>query len=309
MRHNIFHSLLIVVLLWSIPSRAQQEGLFSQYMYNPASINTAYTGSRSEHIVYLQYRSQWNQLEGSPQTSYFNYQNPGANKLSTGISIMQEKASVMSQMSIGVDFAYQLQVDDDSYISLGLKPMLDYLNVDFSGLNIYNPEDPWFQVNIDRRLSPNLGLGIFYYNQHSYVGLSSSGIFATNHFDQASPTSYLAADRAHYYLMAGKVLELSDNVLFKPSFLMRAVKGVPLQFDISANVRIEDRIEAGLSYRYSGALSALMAFRVQNNLLVGYSYDKEMSYIGSFTGSTSELFVRYEFSPKLNKTIYKPRFF
>jgi len=309
MRHNILNSLLIVVLLWSVPSLAQQEGMFSQYMYNPAAINTAYTGSRSEHIVYLQYRSQWNQLEGSPQTLYFNYQNPGANKLSTGISIMQEKTSPMSQLSIGVDFAYQLQIDDDSYISLGLKPMLDYLNVDFSGLNIYNPQDPWFQVNIDRRLSPNVGLGIYYYDQRGYIGLSSSGILATDHFDQASPTSYLAADRAHYYLMAGKELELSDSVLFKPSFLMRTVKGVPLQFDISANVRNEDRIEAGLSYRYSGALSALMAFRVQNNLLVGYSYDKEMSYIGSFTGSTSELFVRYEFSPRLIKTIYKPRFF
>ncbi len=90
---------------------------------------------------------------------------------------------------------------------------------------------------------------------------------------------------------------------------MRMVKGVPIQADISANLRIQDRIEAGLSYRFSAAMSALMALRVQRNILNGYSYDKELGYIGNFTGSTSELFIRYELFPKVVKTIFKPRFF
>jgi type IX secretion system PorP/SprF family membrane protein len=183
------------------------------------------------------------------------------------------------------------------------------LDVRFDQLNIYNPQDPWFSVNIDQRASPNVGLGLFYYDQGGYIGLSTTGILATKHFDQASPSSFLAADRAHYYLMAGRVIPLGDDMLFKPSFLIRHVKGVDLQMDISANFRIQDAVEAGLSYRLSGAVSALAAFRVQRNLLLGYSYDKETGRFGTFSGSTNEIFIRYELLPKTIKTIVKPRFF
>jgi type IX secretion system PorP/SprF family membrane protein len=278
-------------------------------MYNPSALNTAYTGTRDETILYFQYRSQWNSFEGAPRSSYFNYQKQGAKKLSPGISIMQESSGPMNQLTAGIDLAYKIQLSGDSFMSFGIKPMIDYLDVNFNSLNIYNPQDPWFDINIDQKLSPNLGLGVFYYDDRGYIGLSTSGILSTKHFDQSSPTSYLAADRAHYYLMAGKVLELNDNILFKPSFLMRMVKGVPISADISANIRIDDKVETGLSYRISGALSALAAFRVNRNVLVGYSYDKEIGYIGNFTGGSSELFVRYELLPKTIKTIVKPRFF
>jgi hypothetical protein len=109
--------------------------------------------------------------------------------------------------------------------------------------------------------------------------------------------------------MAGRVIPLNDQLLFKPSFLIREVKGVPLQMDISTNFRFEDVVEFGLSYRLSGSISALAAFRVQKNMLLGYSYDKETGRFGTFTGSSSELFFRYEFSPRIPKTIVKPRFF
>ena len=301
--------LIIGTILLCNFSLAQQEGMFSQYMYNPSAINTAYTGTRDENILFFQYRSQWQSFSGGVQTSYFNYQRTGSNKLSQGISIMAESTGPMNQLSFGFDFAYKIQLSKESYLSMGIKPLLDILDVDFSGLNIYNPQDPWFDINIDRKISPNLGLGFFYYDDRGYVGVSTTGILSTSHFDQSSPTSYLATDRAHYYLTAGKVLELNNNILLKPSFLIRMVKGVPISADISANVRIDDKIETGLSYRISGALSALAAFRINRNVLVGYSYDKETGYIGNFTGGSSELFIRYEILAKTIKTIFKPRFF
>jgi len=301
--------LIAFFVLITANSLAQQEGLFTQYMYNPASLNTAYTGSRGEKIVYVQYRNQWNNFPGSPEALYFNYQNSGANKLSYGLSISQQTTGPMNQSAIGIDFAYSINTSEKGHLSFGIKPMVDLLDVRITDLNIYNPQDPWFSVNIDQRVSPNVGLGLFYYDQEGYIGLSTTGILATKHFDQQNSASYLAADQAHFYLMAGRVIPLNDQLLFKPSFLIREVKGVPLQMDISTNFRFEDVVEFGLSYRLSGSISALAAFRVQKNMLLGYSYDKETGRFGTFTGSSSELFFRYEFSPRIPKTIVKPRFF
>ena len=68
----------------------------------------------------------------------------------------------MSQTTFGVDLAYIIQLSDSTFLSLGIKPMMDLLDVRFDQLNIYNPQDPWFSVNIDQRASPNVGLGLFY---------------------------------------------------------------------------------------------------------------------------------------------------
>ncbi|MFZ9674189.1 MAG: type IX secretion system membrane protein PorP/SprF [Flavobacteriaceae bacterium] len=153
----------------------------------------------AEHSLYwlqgradfiFQYRSQWNKLEGSPERLYLNYQKPGDNKLSYGISLLQEETGPMSQTTFGVDLAYIIQLSDSTFLSLGIKPMVDLLDVRFDQLNIYNPQDPWFSVNIYQMASPNVGFGLFYYDQGGYIGLSTTGILATKHFDQASPSSF-----------------------------------------------------------------------------------------------------------------------
>ena len=140
--------LIAFFVLITANSLAQQEGLFTQYMYNPASLNTAYTGSRGEKIVYVQYRNQWNNFPGSPEALYFNYQNSGANKLSYGLSISQQTTGPMNQSAIGIDFAYSINTSEKGHLSFGIKPMVDLLDVRITDLNIYNPQDPWFSVNI-----------------------------------------------------------------------------------------------------------------------------------------------------------------
>lgn len=289
--------------------QAQQEGMFSQYMYNPSAINPGYTGSADYSMLYFQYRDQWSGANlGSPRSFYFNYQRPGMNKLSLGTHFMQERVGTLQQLSAGLDISYKLKLSAKETISIGIRPMFDYLDVDFSGLNIYNPQDPWFNVNINRRMTPNVGFGLFYYTDKTYVGISSSGLLQSNHFDDGSSTEYLATYRPHYYMMAGTVLSVGEDILLRPSFLIRYVEGVPLHADISLTTRVAGRLEAGLSYRVSGDLSALLSFRVKPNILFGYSYDTQLGDISDYVGASNEFFIRYEFL-SLKKAIVRPRFF
>lgn len=46
---------------------AQQEAQFTQYMYNPTTLNPGYTGSRLSTMIYFQNRQQWIGLEGAPK--------------------------------------------------------------------------------------------------------------------------------------------------------------------------------------------------------------------------------------------------
>ena len=307
MRRN--YSILTFFLLFGLSLHAQQEGMFSQYMYNPSAINPGYTGSADYRMLYFQYRDQWSGVDlGSPRSFYFNYQRPGMNKLSFGAHLMQESVGTLQQMAVGLDISYKVRLNEKGTLSIGLRPMFDYLDVDFGSLNVFNPSDPWFNVDINRRMTPNLGFGMFYYTDKTYVGISSSGLLESNHFDDDNPTNYAATYRSHFYLMAGTVLRLNDDVLLRPSFLIRYVDGVPLHADLSMTVRIVDRLEAGVSYRVSGDISGLVSFRVKPNMLFGYSYDMQLGDISDYVGATNEFFIRYEFL-SLKKSISKPRFF
>lgn len=300
---------LFFFLIVSVGLNAQQEGMFSQYMYNPSAINPGYTGSADYSMLYFQYRDQWSGANlGSPRSFYFNYQRPGMDKWSFGTHFMQESVGTLQQLSAGIDISYKLKLSAKETISIGVRPMFDYLDVDFSGLNIYNQQDPWFNISINRRLTPNVGFGLFYYSDKTYVGISSSGLLQSNHFMESHPTEYLATYRPHYYMMAGTVLRVSDDVLLRPSFLLRYVDGVPLHADISVTARLAGRMEAGVSYRVSGDLSALLSFRLKPNVLFGYSYDTQLGDISEYVGASNEFFVRFEFL-SLRKSIVKPRFF
>jgi len=63
-------------MLFSLTTFAQQEGLFTQYMFNPSILNPAYVVTKNSASIYVQQRNQWGNLEGSPNTSFFSYQHP-----------------------------------------------------------------------------------------------------------------------------------------------------------------------------------------------------------------------------------------
>ncbi|MFN7015449.1 MAG: type IX secretion system membrane protein PorP/SprF, partial [Bacteroidia bacterium] len=56
--------LQILFLLLCIPTIAQQDGLFSQYMVNHFVINPAYAGSRDAVSTFLINRNQWISIPG-----------------------------------------------------------------------------------------------------------------------------------------------------------------------------------------------------------------------------------------------------
>ena len=67
---KILFALLILV---SVCANAQQDAIYSQYMFNPFAINPAYAGSRDAMSGVLLIREQWRGIEGAPSTQTFSF--------------------------------------------------------------------------------------------------------------------------------------------------------------------------------------------------------------------------------------------
>ncbi len=305
--------LIILVLMLSISaSYAQQDSQFTQYMYNTININPAYAGSRNVMSIFALHRAQWVGLDGAPvtNTASINTAINGSN-IGLGVSIINDKIGPSDENNISVDLSYTIPASDTYKLSFGLKATANLLNIDFMKLNQYYPGDHAFETNIDNKFSPNIGVGLYLHSDNSYIGISVPNILETKHFDKYAnigTASYVAKEKIHYYFIAGHVFDLNANIKFKPSTLVKMVQGAPLQVDLSGNFLINEKFTAGIAYRWSAAMSALVGFQATDSWFIGYGYDMETTKLANYNSGTHEIFLRYELFKKYDQII-SPRFF
>ena len=306
---HIQHILIGILMLGSTQVQAQQDPQYTNYMYNAVNINPAYAGSRGSMSIFGLHRTQWVGLEGAPTTNSFSVNTPLKNsKLGLGVGYVNDRLGVIDENTISLDLSYTIDLNKkNSKLSFGVKGSMNLLNVSYSRLNKFNPNDPLILTDISNEASPNIGAGLYWHNEKSYIGLSVPNFLENDRFDNGTVYSSMN-QRMHYYLMGGHVFEINPMLKFKPAFLLKAVSGAPLQADVTANFLIHDKLTLGAAYRWDAAWSALAGFQVTDGLMLGYSYDAETTKLGRYNNGSHELFVRFELFNKYRR-VNSPRFY
>lgn len=284
---------------------AQQDPQFTQYMYNTTAINPAYAGSRGNLSFFGQYRTQWVGLEGAPKTANISMNTPlGHSRLGLGASFRNETIGAMTDNTFEVDLSYTIDVSYRYKLAFGVKASGNLLDVKYSELNIF--ERPQNYPDIKSKFTPNIGAGLYLYDEKSYIGLSVPHILSTDRYDD---NDFLTVEqKAHFYLMGGYVFEINHNFKLKPAFLAKAVAGAPLQMDLTANALFMDKFTLGAAYRWNGAVSGLAGFQINESLFIGYSYDAETTKLKNYNSGSHEFLLRFELFNHQKKT-NTPRFF
>ncbi|WP_166924983.1 PorP/SprF family type IX secretion system membrane protein [Flavobacterium poyangense] len=298
--------LVLVFMFFSVAGFAQQDAQFTQYMYNTININPAYAGSRSAMSIFGLYRTQWVGLDGAPETSNFSLNTPLNNSsLGLGVSLLNDKIGPTTENSFSADLSYTIPTSETFKLSFGVKATANLFHLDINKLNPEDQGDSQFQ-NLNSKFSPNFGAGIYWHSDKAYVGLSVPNFVETKRYNDNDIAIY--KEKINYYLIGGYVFDLSPDIKFKPAFLTKLVKGSPLQVDLSANFMFNDKFVAGVAYRWSAAMSAMVGFQVSDGLYLGYGYDRETTNLTNYSSGSHEIFVRFEFFNDYSR-ITSPRFF
>ena len=306
---------ILLLGLSSITLFGQQDAQYTQYMYNTISINPAYAGSRDVLSVVGLHRNQWVGIDGAPRTSTLSLHTPlgVSRKVGLGASVINDEIGPTDETYISADFSYTIPTSAKGKLSFGLKATAQLINVDFNKLNIFEQGDSQFQQDVDNSFNPNVGIGLYYHTDKTYVGLSAPNLLETEHFDRAAAAnnqiiSSEAQEDINFYLIAGRIFNLTDTLKFKPALLTKVVSGAPLQVDLSANFLIHDRLTLGAAYRWSAAFSALAGFQISDSLMIGFAYDRETTELQQFNDGSYEVMLRFELFQKYSRVI-TPRFF
>ena len=296
-----------LLVLLSVSVWGQQEPQYTQYMFNPTAINPAYAGSMDYGSIFSMYRAQWIGLEGAPRTMNLAYHQPIENShLGIGANLLRDEIGPTSTTFAAVDVSYTIAFANESRLAFGVKAGGELFSIDNQKLKNFNPDDPFLQQNMVDQFSPNIGIGLYYYKQNSYLGLSVPRLLETRFYDALAYSE--TKRKQHFYFVGGKVFDLTYNLKFKPAFIAKMVAGAPLQVDLTGNFLINEKFTVGVAYRWSAALSALVGFKVNDRVSIGYGYDRETTRLANFNSGSHEIFLQFDLF-KINQHIETPRFF
>jgi type IX secretion system PorP/SprF family membrane protein len=286
-------------------SYAQQDAQFTQYMYNTINVNPAYAGSRGALSIFALHRTQWVGLDGAPVTNAVSINTPiSGSNLGLGVSLINDKIGPTNENTFSADLSYTIPTSETFKLSFGVKGTANLFNLDVTKLNPVDATDLSFQNY--NKFSPNIGAGIYLHSDKAYVGFSIPNFIQTNRYDDNEVAIF--KEKINYYLIAGYVFDLKQDIKFKPAVISKMVEGSPLQIDVSGNFMFNEKFVIGVAYRWSAALSAMVGFQVSDGIYIGYAYDNETTNLKNYNSGSHEIFLRYEIFKNINK-ITTPRFF
>lgn len=283
----------VLFLLANFVGYGQKEPQYTQYMYNIGSFNPAYVGSVETPDITGLYRLQWTGIEGAPRTLRFGVNYPLANKKhGLGLNVVSDQLGPTSQTYIDFAYSYQVKLSEETKLSFGIDAGAAILNVDYTKGDFVNPNEPLLNgEDTFSKFYPNIGAGIFMYQENWYLGVSIPN-FLTNGI-YADEVANIVEDKMQFNFIGGYVFDLSEGLKFKPAFLVNSLKGSPVNINVSTNFLISDAVTLGVSYRWDNAVSGLAGLQVSNSMFLGYSYDYNTNLIGDYGQGSHELVLKF----------------
>ncbi|MBX2895697.1 MAG: type IX secretion system membrane protein PorP/SprF [Cyclobacteriaceae bacterium] len=259
----------IACLLLATLSFAQQDPLYSQYLFNPLVLNPAYAGLNNNFNASVGYRTQWMGLEGQPQTINASlHSSLVQNKVGLGLLVSNDRIGSLNTTEINTSFAYKLQLEKTT-LSFGMQAGVQNFNNSMKGINPYDPSDDLF-LNGEQGTRINLGAGLALKSENYFIGLSVPRLLPTTF---KSGNQEFDLYNQHLYLMGAYVHYLNEHIRLKPAVLLRGVKGAPASVDVAMNVNFNAIHTAGIFTRNFNTYGVLLQTLLKEQYRFGYVFE------------------------------------
>lgn len=284
--------LLVILIVYSSGIYAQHNSLYSQYYFSGILINPAYAGSQNALNFTSIYRNQWTGIDGSPRNLSIGIHSPlKNNKINAGLVFLNSKYGLSCATNVMGVYAYRFPLSNGS-LSFGLQGGIQSNRNNWDQIETTDGNDPIFTSPASREISGIAGFGMYYKTEKFFLGLSSPSMYNSKNSFRFAHSPVLFS--------AGVLLKLGNSVVFKPSTLIKYIKGSPIGTDISSVFYFKEIIGLGFGYRTKDALYAFVDIKLNEQLSAGYCYDYTTSRLKRYSNGSHEFMLRYLFSYKLN---------
>ena len=294
----------IVILSYIITPtlKAQQEPLYTQFMYNKLTFNPAYAGSYETIALTALFRDQWVGFPGAPKSQIFSINIPlSAQRVGFGLTASNSSIGISSRLTLDGAYTYRFLIGE-GVLSIGLQTSLRQYELDYTdsrlvaidGINL----DPSITPQVFQRNVVNFGAGIYYTQSNFYVGLSAPRLSEADlDFDNSLG---LSTEERIFYVMSGGTVILNNDWTLTPQLLFKYADSAPWDLDLNVSTTYNDRVTVGLTYRHGGdtnslaeSMDLIFGFQLTESLMLGAAYDFGLTGLRNETSGSFEGVVKY----------------
>lgn len=300
-------AILVVLITVGKNVNAQQDAMFTHYMYNTQWLNPAYAGTREALTITGIHRSQWVGFDGAPIDQSLTMHSPILNgKMGLGLSVLNDKIGPTKSTLVAIDLSYHVKLSKKSKLAFGLKGLANFYKNNSSSLTLDQQSDVAFAQNVNTVL-PNVGAGLYYYRERFYFGVSTPKLLE-NKLGNGVPAS--SKEQRHYFVIVGAVFNLSKDLKLKPTAFVKATEAAPIEGDVTAMFLYKEKFNIGAMYRTGDATGVLIGYNFTEQFYLGYSFDWSMANTtGKYNSGSHEIMLRYDLIYKSKAKIKSPRYF
>jgi type IX secretion system PorP/SprF family membrane protein len=307
---------------------AQQRPYYTQYIMNNYIINPAVAGIENYWDVKASHRMQWVGLQDAPVTTYLtihgplskndygretatSFHAPGANPRGEaywqdyeasephhgiGFTVLNDKTGPLSRFATYGTYSYHLGISRTTNLALGISAGITSMSLDASKLNVGSTTvDPAVGTSgIINKIKPDISAGVWLYSKDYFFGIAAQQIIPQQ-IAFSDNTVYVQNGKLlpHIFVSAGYRMQLTDDISFLPSTLLRYISPLPLGFDLNGKFQYQDLLWAGASYRYQDGFAAMVGVNLNRNINIGYSYDVQTSTLNTVSKGTHEILIGF----------------
>lgn len=313
-----FYTALAITFFAAFGVRAQQDPLFTQYMFNNLYLTPAFAGVDGVTRLTGFYRSQWTGYQpsfgggGAPTSRMISFNTP-IFKLHSGggAYILNDVSGPLNTLEMQGMFAYHLGIKDNK-LSIGVKTGVYTQSINYDLYRVIHEDDPLLtdnHVSIRSLVKPDLGFGVFFRSEKYYVGFGFNHLLRSE-FDFG--ISQRSALENHVNFTGGYYYDLSFDLKLQFAALAKTDLN-EYSVDLSALAYYKDTMWGGLSFRQSEAATILVGYSLlkDKSLRLGYSMDYIVKDQAAKKPTSHELMLSYELpvgSGASKKVVRTPRY-
>ncbi|MBI1836877.1 MAG: type IX secretion system membrane protein PorP/SprF [Flavobacteriia bacterium] len=299
-------------------SYSQQIPQYSQYLRNQFMVNPAAAGVYNFTDITLSGRSQWTGFDNAPMTSYMSIcapisknarirynpgirtgsglvQNPeiptGKLKHAIGGQMLVDQYGAFRKIQFAGTYALHIPLSEKVMMSFGARVGLSNNSFIQSRAIVLDPTLDKTYINYTMNQSNtnilDLGTGLYIYSKRLFFGVAADQLTknmvnfgsGTASFD---PQIYLNA-------MGGIKLKVNENFTVTPAFIVKYMSPAPVSIEGTLQFEYKEAMWAGISYRNTDAIIAMIGININKKLKFGYSYDYSVSRFNKYSSGGHEL--------------------
>jgi type IX secretion system PorP/SprF family membrane protein len=293
MRKN-FLQLLIVILCIGNHVQSQSDIKLSSFFLTPMTYNPAYAGNFEGMSFTSLYTSQWLGFDGAPKTFFFNGQGTFINsRTGLGLEVINDEIGVTINTKILGNYSYQLQLNEKWKLAMGLKAGFSSYSVDYSKLNIENPNEIGNSIEKKSWTNYNIGVGFYLYRNDFFLGISAPNLLKNTFFEQYK--NNILNTIPNYYLSMGYNIKVDEGLSVQPNILTRVAQGSPMNTLLATTVNWEDKLYTSINVDLNSTIGGFVGFRFSEKYMLGYSYDSSINSFSKNNGGIHSVFMNIRF--------------